>query len=605
MTTSNTNDRSGPYAGDGISTNLTVSFYFLTAAEVVATRLNADGSTTILSNGGATGGIGSGDYTISGAGNSSGGAIVLNAPATSFPVGSTITITPLPSVTQQQAYPAGGTFPSKATEQGFDRLTIIALFLQEQINRCAKLNVTTAVSQAAGPIIGAGSPNASLVFDTAGVNIVAGPTSTAISSAQSYALAAASSASAAAASQSAAASYAGQISTVVNAYVIYDLGGTANTYTIAPSPAITVADKVVVTGRINITNTGASTLNPNGLGAAPIITAGGNALTGGEMVAGATVRFVYQTATSSWRMEGAGGASHIIAATSGTIDNVVIGGTTKAAGNFTTVTAVGAISAFNLNAGGAATALSGVNQSSSVNTACVLALQPSATNGKAALINSINDGSDNIEMLFYTSSAANTQYYRGGFKAGGGFLVGAANLRPTGTCNDGDVNIAGVYRINGVQIANKYQKIQSSISQTAVAISGYTAVPYTSANFTTSVGQQIDNQTWNAPSATCQAVIDFKGTLGSDSNTSDRGVFGMFLNGGSNASVVCQCTNIQTDSMLGAFNYIFTPGTTSNYAIAIRAGFDGSVPAHTNSNDNVGIYGAALNTGYKIEFIEP
>jgi len=70
--------------------------------------------------------------------------------------------------------------------------------------------------------------------------------------------------------------------------------GTANTYAIAliPAPAALTPGMTVGIDAIVASNTGASTLNVNGLGALPIQSAGGVALQGGELVAtyGAVLR---------------------------------------------------------------------------------------------------------------------------------------------------------------------------------------------------------------------------------------------------------------------------------------------------------------------------
>lgn len=159
MTTSNTNNRSGPYNGDGVSTNFAVTFYFLLTTEILVTRLNADTTSDTLV-------LGT-DYMVSGAGVSSGGSITLTSGAVA-PTGSTITITPLPFIIQTQSYPATGTFPSLATEQGMDRLTIIDLYLLEKLNRAITLNISSSFTDISIP-----DPVGStfLGWNTAGTNL--------------------------------------------------------------------------------------------------------------------------------------------------------------------------------------------------------------------------------------------------------------------------------------------------------------------------------------------------------------------------------------------------------------------------------------------------
>ncbi len=76
--------------------------------------------------------------------------------------------------------------------------------------------------------------------------------------------------------------------------------GTANTYAVALSPDPTaLVDGMSVTFRALNTNTGASTLNLNGLGAVGI-TANGNALGAGQIVAGGDYDVTYSSAAAAW-----------------------------------------------------------------------------------------------------------------------------------------------------------------------------------------------------------------------------------------------------------------------------------------------------------------
>ena len=62
MTVSNTNNKGGPYNGDGATTSFATVFKFLLDSEIVVTRLNANGTSDILTL--------SSDYTVTGAGAS-------------------------------------------------------------------------------------------------------------------------------------------------------------------------------------------------------------------------------------------------------------------------------------------------------------------------------------------------------------------------------------------------------------------------------------------------------------------------------------------------------------------------------------------------------
>lgn len=190
MTTSNTNIRSGPYAGNGSTVTYAITFYFLLVTELLVTRLNVDGTTSVLAL--------NTDYTVAINGDGSGGVLSLLSPSTALPTGTSMSITPLPQLIQGQTYPTTGTFPAKAAEQGFDRLTIIANYLLEKINRAVSLSVATGVVGAVGPQIQDPVANSVLVYDSTGTKIVNGPTASQISLAQGYSVAAAASASASA-----------------------------------------------------------------------------------------------------------------------------------------------------------------------------------------------------------------------------------------------------------------------------------------------------------------------------------------------------------------------------------------------------------------------
>ncbi len=77
--------------------------------------------------------------------------------------------------------------------------------------------------------------------------------------------------------------------------------GTANAYAVALTPAITAltTGQVVRFKALN-TNTAASTLNVNGLGAVSITAAGGQALGAGQIVAGGHYEVIYSSAASAW-----------------------------------------------------------------------------------------------------------------------------------------------------------------------------------------------------------------------------------------------------------------------------------------------------------------
>jgi hypothetical protein len=115
-----------------------------------------------------------------------------------------------------------------------------------------------------------------------------------------------------------------------NELTYYTTSGT-DTYTITPSPSVTAYTAGLgLKIKIGTTNTGAATLNVNGLGAKTIKTSAGAAVTAGTLLAGSIVDMTYDGTDFI-----IGGAINKIAAfTSGTIDNTTIGATTPAAGTF-------------------------------------------------------------------------------------------------------------------------------------------------------------------------------------------------------------------------------------------------------------------------------
>lgn len=92
--------------------------------------------------------------------------------------------------------------------------------------------------------------------------------------------------------------------------------GTANAYAVAFSPAVTaLSDGMVMKFKAQNANTGASTFNPNGLGAKPIVTNAGSALSSGVIPAGGEVWLQYNSSigAGSWVLIGGhnfGGAAY-------------------------------------------------------------------------------------------------------------------------------------------------------------------------------------------------------------------------------------------------------------------------------------------------------
>ena len=91
--------------------------------------------------------------------------------------------------------------------------------------------------------------------------------------------------------------------------------GTANTYVCTYSPAITaLVDGMILSFRAITANTGASTLNVNGLGAKAIVGAAHSALQGGEIAAGSYCDVKYSSSLTSFVLMMASGAAEQVSA---------------------------------------------------------------------------------------------------------------------------------------------------------------------------------------------------------------------------------------------------------------------------------------------------
>lgn len=118
--TVNTSTSSASYSGNGSTQIFAVPFYFLVDTDVKITKKTASTGlvTTLVLNS---------DYTLTGAGNTSGGsATLVAAPLT----GDQIFIQRNVDAVQQTAYPSNSTFPSASHEKALDRLTMLVQQLQ-------------------------------------------------------------------------------------------------------------------------------------------------------------------------------------------------------------------------------------------------------------------------------------------------------------------------------------------------------------------------------------------------------------------------------------------------------------------------------------------
>jgi hypothetical protein len=130
MTVSTTTAKSGPYAGSGTTGPFTVGFRFLENSHILVVKNVAGVETNLVLDT---------DYTVTGAGASSGSVTLATALAT----GQTLTIVRNVPTTQETDYVAGDSFPAESHERALDQLTMIAQQLKEEVDRSAKLPVSS------------------------------------------------------------------------------------------------------------------------------------------------------------------------------------------------------------------------------------------------------------------------------------------------------------------------------------------------------------------------------------------------------------------------------------------------------------------------------
>lgn len=125
------------YNGDGSNRDFDVTFKFLQNADVKAILRAANGTETVWTI--------DVNYSLSGAGNESGGTLtasLANVPA----VGETLIIKRNAAETQQTDLPTGGRFATEAVETALDKLTMLVQQLLERLGRTASLAETSGTS---------------------------------------------------------------------------------------------------------------------------------------------------------------------------------------------------------------------------------------------------------------------------------------------------------------------------------------------------------------------------------------------------------------------------------------------------------------------------
>lgn len=134
MTIENSNYRN-QYQGNGSATSFAFTFPIAASDELLVTFTDTDGNETPL--------VENTHYTVTGVGDENGGSI--SYPISGDPLTSNeyLTLTPNVELTQKTDLSNQGGFYPSTIEQMADKLTKIAKYLQEQIDRCPKLSIST------------------------------------------------------------------------------------------------------------------------------------------------------------------------------------------------------------------------------------------------------------------------------------------------------------------------------------------------------------------------------------------------------------------------------------------------------------------------------
>ncbi len=132
--------KSGPYAGNGVTTNFVVTFYFLRNSDIEVIFTDTTGAETTY--------VENTHYTVNGAGNLLGGSIdIITTPTDYTPqTGEKITIIRAMPFTQQIDYVSNDPFPAETHERGLDELTMECQELKEQIGRALLVSVSSGLT---------------------------------------------------------------------------------------------------------------------------------------------------------------------------------------------------------------------------------------------------------------------------------------------------------------------------------------------------------------------------------------------------------------------------------------------------------------------------
>jgi hypothetical protein len=159
MTISSTTTKNS-YSGNGSTTAFNYTFFIPTNTDIEVIIRSSTGTETVRSEG-----TGSANYSISGVGSSSGGAVTFVTAPTNT---ETVVLRRNTAKTQATDYVANDPFPAESHESALDKLTIISQDLQEQINRSIKLSRTNTMTSTEFAVGSTARANKILAFDGSG-----------------------------------------------------------------------------------------------------------------------------------------------------------------------------------------------------------------------------------------------------------------------------------------------------------------------------------------------------------------------------------------------------------------------------------------------------
>lgn len=162
MTISTTSTRSPIYAGSGTTGPFPVPFEFGSNSDLVVIKRDPSGIESVLTL--------NTDYTVSGAGDPSGGSITLiSALATGYKLVILLGMSPV----QETVWPENDPFPSESHEEAIDRLTLLLQQVKEAVERAPQLQRSLALRNIFFPTP---VPNSLLGWSASGDAIVNYPT---------------------------------------------------------------------------------------------------------------------------------------------------------------------------------------------------------------------------------------------------------------------------------------------------------------------------------------------------------------------------------------------------------------------------------------------